>query len=1005
MGTIRPAIAVRIFCFAALLNLFFVCCAKPQNELGSGKRQVLHLHTEFLPYKQDNDKDYSNRLGREIVRQAVLIAARDGLGLQTCDATLQEIPPDDAEVVHLLVTERSHADGKWKVQLQKFVEGQGASAAKPLWEKTYNFSPTAATVYSEMIPKLEADSRGAFVEALKTAGLREAIRGKKQEVSEKSAGSGQEISKLLLMPDFVVQFGAVRAAHQAVASQGESPEWMSVLARGYANLATLTNHQWTSATDVFAARAWLYAQRMVATEPKNDFALWTRAYAWAIAGSFQNALSDLVMIEKEGGDQADGSKAAVWSKLVMPYAKSQRAEMKQLGEDVPELKSWSTYLYFELSYFAGYPEWMYKAANEVAHACPTAYGVFVGMATRGEQLGAVRMGAHLAPSAFGHFLPLSLAGVPSLPSEIHDLLPTDEKKLAELEKLANDPNPQDEFSAMPGFFADKLRDASRKHGEGDLSWSALASLLEEEQFVEEALYMHVAMNATESPMQGEVDSLLPLVKKHRYASFIECFTLGNVRDPGRLFGYFGNMEVRDPRSNMWPMFGRIGYLKDAQGPIGPRLMASASHGFTLPEEVEFLMPQAGSGIRIDLENAVQSATEVTKIAPGSPIGIRLLVQATQTPTAEQLVAWEREANEDSLTLTVIGKAQLKAGNEDAAIRCYEKALESLPSSLEAATELAACFRQQGDLKNWEKTLVDFLKTESVGLEHSVVQDDLAVGFVGDGDWKKARPYALAAAQTYSERSLDIGSEVMEGLAEWNISEQLAHASASGYPTNEGARWYIWCKRTGRGDVKNAEQLAAQYFTLPQPHPTVETYMLRGLYQVLKGDLNSGRDAFQQALEMNRNFTFTCLVAQLSRELNDETTRTNVIDAMEKEVALPTGKAARNAVVDKAGLLLLDLVKNGKPSKEKLKAFDDALGQQDETHHDSTVGWCYFVGNELESAGEEKEAEKYWRRALVDSSNLPMLASLAGAKLAAKNGTSRPDGDVLTAEDLWPPKAK
>src|SRR5262249_533613 len=160
--------------------------------------------------------------------------------------------------------------------------------------------------------------------------------------------------------------------------------------------------------------------------------------------------------------------------------------------------------------------------------------------------------------------------------------------------------------------------------------------------------------------------------------------------------------------------------------------------------------------------------------------------------------------------------------------------------------------------------------------------------------------------------------------------------------------------------------------------------------------NSARDTYQQALALKRNFTFTCLVAQLSKEIKDEPTRSSVIEAMEKEVANPTDKAARTAVVDKAGMLLLDIVKNGKPSKEKLEAFEGALVEQEEADHDSTVGWCYFVGNELEAAGQEKEAEKYWRRALVNSSSLPMLATLAGAKLAEHNHTSRPDGDVLTA---------
>ena len=67
------------------------------------------------------------------------------------------------------------------------------------------------------------------------------------------------------------------------------------------------------------------------------------------------------------------------------------------------------------------------------------------------------MGASVAPKAFAHFVPITLGNVPGLPTEIRDLLPTDAAKQAELLKLVNDPNPGDEFSAVPVF----RRQASR----------------------------------------------------------------------------------------------------------------------------------------------------------------------------------------------------------------------------------------------------------------------------------------------------------------------------------------------------------------------------------------------------------------------------------------------------------------------------------------------------------------------------------------------------------------
>src|SRR5690242_11430129 len=50
---------------------------------------IVCLHTEFLPYKDTETLRY--RLMREMGRQALLIAARDELGLATRDETLGEI--------------------------------------------------------------------------------------------------------------------------------------------------------------------------------------------------------------------------------------------------------------------------------------------------------------------------------------------------------------------------------------------------------------------------------------------------------------------------------------------------------------------------------------------------------------------------------------------------------------------------------------------------------------------------------------------------------------------------------------------------------------------------------------------------------------------------------------------------------------------------------------------------------------------------------------------------
>jgi tetratricopeptide (TPR) repeat protein len=436
-------------------------------------------------------------------------------------------------------------------------------------------------------------------------------------------------------------------------------------------------------------------------------------------------------------------------------------------------------------------------------------------------------------------------------------------------------------------------------------------------------------------------------------------------------------------------------------------MSEAGRNFTLPGIVEFLFPASSSAVIKEPDVALAYAKEACTIAPSSAVGTRLLVLFTPSPKSDDLVAWERTAADDSITLLALAQQHVKLDEKLAAVRCFEKSIAALPS-VTSVTELAEFHRKQGDLKKWEETLTAFLKTPDLGLQHSVVQTDLALGFANLGDWKKAKPYALEAAQTYSCRSLAAGSYITEGLGDWELSEQLVKAESTNYPTYNGADWYFWCCRTGRGDVKSAEQVAAQYFALPQPHPDDTTFVVRGTYDLLKGNLQPARDDFQKALNIKRTFTYTCLVAELSRELKDEPALTEVIAAMEKDIEDPAqnAKANRPPAVIATGKLLLDLVKNRNPSPERVAAIEDALLKLDDDHRNSAAGWCYFVGTEFEAAGTKKEAEKYWRRALIDPSRDQILAVLAGDKLAKLNGKSRPDKDALEPKDLWPPiKAK
>ena len=128
---------------------------------------VLYLHTEFLPYARPIKNEYATRLTREFFRQAVLIAARDELGLNTRDETLQEEDPLQGNVVHVMPIGRGDAQGKWRLKLIWADDGSR-------WEQNYEFRPGGMQFFAELATKLEAETRGACWKGFAASGWRAA---------------------------------------------------------------------------------------------------------------------------------------------------------------------------------------------------------------------------------------------------------------------------------------------------------------------------------------------------------------------------------------------------------------------------------------------------------------------------------------------------------------------------------------------------------------------------------------------------------------------------------------------------------------------------------------------------------------------------------------------------------------------------------------------------------------------------------------------------------------
>lgn len=105
------------------------------------------------------------------------------------------------------------------------------------------------------------------------------------------------MEKALSRLTIVSQLTAVRALHEAIRKDGDSSALLGALVRGYANLGLLTDRLWDGTTWVFKARSLLYAMRLSRQESEKglpmDMGLWHTAYAQALAGYHNSAVSSI----------------------------------------------------------------------------------------------------------------------------------------------------------------------------------------------------------------------------------------------------------------------------------------------------------------------------------------------------------------------------------------------------------------------------------------------------------------------------------------------------------------------------------------------------------------------------------------------------------------------------------------------------------------------------------------------------------------------------------------
>lgn len=731
--------------------------------------QVLLLDT----YESSYGGTLANRglLVREVLRQAVLLAGREGLKLQTRDAALGEQFPDTSTASSQLlgIVPAIASDATSRTTLFR------GSIEEPevLWYRAEVFSK--ADLLEEMVKTYERHSRTSLVDALRSSGFQgEAI------TSQDAAPVDETIQAHLRNMTFPEQFRAVRSLHRLIRDEGDSPERLSALARAYANLGLLTEVHWNAAHAAYKARALLYAQRIASKWPTHPLGYWTRGYVRTVVGRHAAAITDFERADKLNQDNADSMPAwARWAKV----ACCGENELHTADKSAKETEIARLLSMVQLEQFIEIPV-VLKSVQRVLEVSPDCFRAVEVMASVAD-LEARDAAAAMGPQLANLHLYERLTEWDDLPDSIKELIRT-----------RNVSTEKPEHSVRLELIDALNAAGSARLDTGEPSFSAMASLLEELTFLHVLREVQVLAEWHHQPADELLQAREPLVRNPAYRAYLQLYSADRQKASEAL-------EVLPKELDRVSLSRRNTDLLDKLFFTSKRKLSSELGAITQGH----LDPVLSDLWFVRQRNQDQASkshfAELMTVCPNAPAAVIASIRLDWKQIGQQQADdLGRRYWDVPPVLFALAKQHRSDKDWPRAVALLKRHIKLLPD-VSAYQQLAEAYLEQGDLDRWRATFDEFLTTQpEQGLDHTHVRGEIALKLRGYRRWQEALPYAEAAAESGEGWALILAGSNHEALQHWDEAEAYYRRCSARY-SDAGTSWYYFCRRTGQGDPASA----------------------------------------------------------------------------------------------------------------------------------------------------------------------------------------------------------
>lgn len=801
-------------------------------------------------------------LAREIVRQSLLLAARDSQGWLTRDAVLHEALPEEKRAAARYVLSMRFPFRTPAVFELRLLDAQGMSES--VWKEELEIytSAEAPCLYEKLTKAAERWSREAFPKLLEQAGLR-SVDGQPPGETGVPASAEKQLEQLT----FAAQFMALEELHDAIRRQGTSPAVVGALVRGYANLGVLTEYHWTAIHKACKARALLYAQQLAAAKPDSAWAWWHRAYAEALAGIHSAAQSDLAAADKcaepavAGGAAAAQEQRPEWVDLLAAFCRFDDETLAAVAKDARsgQLAGLLQFLTVErLKHSEPVQDLMQRLLDENREC----YRIHDARSSSGE-LGTLHESTLEAPAVLQEAIPKRLRNIQGLPPNVTKLLNSEERS----ETLLAD------------LIATLLAVDQDEDGD-ELSWRMLGGLIEETQFIQLWRRARFMRDQWSVPVDQFVNAVEPLLGAHRYRALFNLYR--SSPQPQAAAELENKLDLSDLDFEQQAEFA-ISLGRDWQTRRPEQYLAAAKRPEQHMDDVhrDFLALLAWYDGQAGESPSPETVRRMRTQSPDSPDVTAAWIRLNEPGLRSQIPELERRfARRQQVWEALIGTYW---NSKEDRIRVLRKCIE-LSHEYWAYMTLASTYHENREYDQYLAVLNEVLKQPSRGLEHARARVQIARHYMSEHQWDKAQPYAVEAAQTWALWAMACAAECYEGLGDDRNEGLWRERIVDRYPSQEDSlQLYFWFRRSGLGDAPAlVQRLDPELSAWAEKAAPRQQHQIGVFYQ-LSGRPRQALDAYRKAAndlsDLRLAYTARLRAALVAMEQDDEQVRDQELNSL------------------------------------------------------------------------------------------------------------------------------